>query len=213
MKSLNEAASLFIGSMVMWKKIILGILAALAVLVIGFVAVAAMQPSEYHVERSATMAASPEEVFAQVNDFHKWEAWSPWLKVDPNAKATYEGPSDGEGAIFRWAGNSEVGEGSMTITESRPHEQIRIKLHFLKPFEGTANTDFTFKPVDDKTAVTWSMDGKNDLLGKIMCLLMNMDKMIGDRYDEGLASMKKIVEAPPPSETEPAAQTPAKTES
>jgi polyketide cyclase/dehydrase/lipid transport protein len=202
----------------MRKKIILGILGALAVLIIGFVAVAAMQPSEFHIARSATMAAAPDEVFTQVNDFHKWESWSPWLKIDPNAKTTYEGPSEGEGAIFRWAGNSEVGEGSMTIIESRPHEHIRIKLDFLKPFENTANAEFAFKPVDDKTNVTWSMSGKNNLLGKVMCLLMNMDKMIGDKYDEGLANMKKIVEAPPPNQPEPAAPTsatepPAKTES
>jgi hypothetical protein len=195
--------------MIMRKKVILGILAAVAVLIIGFVAVVSMRPSEFHIARSATMAAAPDEVFAQVNDFHKWDGWSPWLKVDPNAKTTYEGPSEGEGAIFRWAGNSEVGEGAMTIIESRPHERIRIKLDFIKPFENTANAEFAFKPVDDKTAVTWSMNGKNNFMGKVMCLLMNMDKMIGDKYDEGLASMKKIVEAPPPSETRPAAPTSA----
>jgi hypothetical protein len=82
-------------------------------------------------------------VFAQVNDFHNWEAWSPWAKLDPAAKATFEGPHPGKGAIFRWAGNEEVGEGSMTITESRPSELIKIKLEFLKPFEATNTAEFT----------------------------------------------------------------------
>src|SRR5688572_798523 len=119
-------------------KIVLPIAAVLVVLAIGFAADVALQPAEFHIERTALMKATPAEVFAQVNDFHKWEGWSPWLKVDPNAKGTYEGPESGEGAIFRWAGNAEVGEGSMTILESKPHELIRIKLHFVKPFEDTA---------------------------------------------------------------------------
>jgi hypothetical protein len=185
----------------MVKKILLGTAAVLAVLILGFVAIVAMQPSQYHVERSAKMAATPEEVFEQVNDFHKWDVWSPWVKVDPNAKTTFEGPSSGEGAVFRWAGNDDIGEGSMTILESRPHELVRIKLHFLKPMEGTASTQFTIKPEGEKlTRVTWSMDGTNNFIGRAICMFMNMDKMIGDKYEEGLASMKRIVESKPGGE-------------
>jgi Polyketide cyclase / dehydrase and lipid transport len=181
----------------MLKKILLGSAAASVVLVGLLVIVIAMQPSEFHIERSAKMAAAPGEVFEQVNDFHKWDGWSPWVKLDPNAKNSFEGPAAGEGAIFRWAGNAEVGEGSMTILESRPPEHVRIKLHFVKPFEDTAITEFMLKPAGDETSVTWSMDGKNNFISKAFCLfIMNMDKMIGDKYEEGLASMKKIVEAP-----------------
>jgi len=102
----------------------------------------------------------------------------------------------GAGAIIRWAGNSEVGEGSMTITESKPHELVRIKLEFLKPMAGAADTEFVLKPAGDQTDVTWSMSGKNNFLGKAMCLLFNMETMIGSKYEEGLASIKSIVEAP-----------------
>jgi hypothetical protein len=179
------------------KKVLIA-LAVLAAIIIGFVVVVAMQPSEFRIERSLAMAAPPEAVFAQVNDFHKWEAWSPWLKVDPNAKGTYEGPTSGEGAIFRWAGNDEVGQGSMTITQSKPSEFVRIDLHFIKPFEGTAVSAFTLQPAGDQTTVIWSMDGKNNFISKALCLLvMDMDEMIGSKYEEGLASMKKIVEAAP----------------
>ena len=172
---------------------------ALIVILVAFVVfigIVSLQPSEFHVVRSATMAAPPAAVFAQVNDFHKWEGWSPWAKLDPNAKSTFEGPSAGKNAIFRWAGNDDVGEGSMTITESRPNELIRIRLDFVKPFENTADVEFTFKPESDRTTVTWSMAGKNNFIGKALCLFMNMDKMIGDKYDEGLANIKAIVEAP-----------------
>jgi polyketide cyclase/dehydrase/lipid transport protein len=161
-----------------------------------FVVVVALQPSEFHIERKATMAAPRAAVFAQVNDFHNWESWSPWAKLDPNAKNSFEGPSAGNGAILRWAGNSDVGEGSMTITESRSNEVIRIRLDFIKPFEDTSNVEFTFKPEGDKTAVTWSMDGKNNFIAKAICLFMSMERMVGDKYEEGLANIKAIVEAP-----------------
>jgi uncharacterized protein YndB with AHSA1/START domain len=181
----------------MVKRVLLWVAAAFVVLVIGLVVVIAMQPSEFHVERSATMNAPPEEVFTQVNDFHNWEGWSPWLELDPNAKETFEGPTSGEGAVFRWAGNDEVGEGSMTIVESRPNELIRINLHFLKPMDGTATTDFTFQPTGEQTTVTWTMDGQNNFIAKAMCLLVfDMEEMIGSNYEKGLASMKAIVEAP-----------------
>ena len=173
------------------------ILIALVAIVVVFVVVVAMQPSEFRISRTATMSAPAPAVFAQVNDFHNWEEWSPWAKLDPAAKATFEGQSAGTGAIFRWAGNKDVGEGSMTITESRPSDLIRIKLEFLKPFAATNTAEFTFKPEGDQTNVTWSMAGKNNFIAKTVCLFMNMDKMVGGKFEEGLASMKSVVEAAP----------------
>ncbi len=171
------------------------ILAAIAAVIVLFIVIVALQPSQFHVERSATIAAPPAAVFAQINDFHKWEAWSPWVKIDPAAKMSYEGQEAGVGAIFRWDGNSEVGQGSMTILESKPNELIRIQLAFVKPFEDTASTSFMLKPNGEGTKVTWSMDGKNNFVGRAICMFMNMDKMIGGKYEEGLANMKAIVEA------------------
>ena len=177
----------------MLKKILI----ALAAIAVVFVAVVAMQPSDFRIVRTATMSAPAPAVFAQVNDFHNWEAWSPWAKLDPAAKNSFEGPPAGTGAIFRWAGNNQVGEGSMTITESRPSDVIRIKLEFLKPMAGTSTAEFTFKPEGDQTTVTWSMSGKNNFIAKAICLFMNMDKMVGGKFEEGLAAMKSIVEEAP----------------
>src|SRR5881296_4347533 len=154
------------------------ILIAIAVIVIVFVVVVAMQPSEFRVARSATISAPPPAVFAQVNDFHKWEAWNPWAKLDPAMKQTYEGAPAGTGAIYTWTGNSQVGEGRMTLTESRPNELIRINLEFLKPFAATSTAEFTFKPDGDRTAVTWSMAGKVNFVAKVIHLFVDMDTMI-----------------------------------
>jgi uncharacterized protein YndB with AHSA1/START domain len=185
----------------MLKKILI----ALAAIIGLFLVVVAMQPSEFRIERSTTIAAPAENVFAQVNDFHNWDAWSPWAKLDPNAKNTFDGPPAGKGAVFHWAGNSEVGEGEMTITESRPNEHIRIKLEFIKPFADTSTTEFTLKPEGDQTHVTWSMFGNNNFMSKIFCLFMDMEKMVGGSYEKGLANMKTIVEksAEKGTETEP----------
>jgi hypothetical protein len=172
------------------KKILLGFVAVIAVLAV----VIAMQPSDFRVSRSATMAAPPAAIFAQVNDFHNWEEWSPWIKVDPNAKTSFEGPSAGKDAKFSWSGNIEVGEGSMTIVDSQPHERILIRLDFVKPFEGTSDAEFTFQPEGDQTNVTWSMAGTNNFMAKAISLVIDCEKMTGDYFEKGLASLKAIVE-------------------
>jgi uncharacterized protein YndB with AHSA1/START domain len=179
----------------MVKKILLTILLVVVVLVVGFAVVVALQPSEYRVERMAKIAAPPATVFAQINDFRKWEAWSPWAKRDPNATATFEGPDSGKGAKFHWSGNEEVGEGTMTILESKPDELIRMKLDFLKPQEGTCTTEFIFKAEGDQTVVTWTMTGENDFMGRAVCLFMDLDSMIGTDFEEALANIKAVAEA------------------
>jgi len=187
------------GKLSLLKKIFLGLILVVATLA----AVIAMQPSDYRIERSATMSAPASAPFEQVNDFHNWEAWSPWLEADPEAQVTFEGPPSGPSAIYRWAGNDNVGSGSMTLLESRPNELIRIQLEFLKPFPNACTAQFTFKPEGDQTVVTWSMYGKNGLTGKAIHLFMNMDKMVGEQFDKGLTKMKAVVEAQPAQEVQP----------
>ena len=177
----------------MLKWILLG----LGGVIVVFLIVVAMQPSDFKIERSATMRAPAPAAFAQVNDLQNWRAWSPWEKVDPALKRQYEGPKAGAGAVYAWQGNKDVGEGRMTITESRPAELVRIKLEFFKPFAATNQTDFVFKPSGDSTTVTWTMTGQNNLLSKAICLFVDMDKMVGGMFDQGLNQMKSVVERRP----------------
>jgi hypothetical protein len=175
--------------------VLIQILIVVAIIVIMFVVVVAMQPSEFRVARSATMSAPPSAVFAQVNDFHKWEAWNPWGKIDPAMKQSYEGAPAGSGAIYTWIGNKEVGEGRMTMTESRPSDLIRINMEFYKPFSANNTAEFTFKPAGSQTTVNWSMSGNKNFMAKAIHLFMNMDKVIGGQFEKGLASMKSVVES------------------
>jgi uncharacterized protein YndB with AHSA1/START domain len=184
----------------MLKKILLTALAVFVAILAVLAIVVAMQPSDFRIAREIVIDAPPAAVFEHVNDFHNWQAWSPWAKLDPQAKNTFEGAPEGEGAVFRWAGNSQVGEGSMTILESRPGELVKIRLDFLKPFEDTSTAQFAFQPTDDKTAVTWSMDGENNFIEKAFCLMVDMDAMLGSDFEKGLASLKAVVEDAPAAE-------------
>ncbi|MDX2027392.1 MAG: SRPBCC family protein [Alphaproteobacteria bacterium] len=170
-----------------------GFAALIAVLaVLAFII--AMQTSEFQVTRTATIAAPPAKLFPLVNDLRKWESWSPWAKLDPNAKHSFEGPRAGKGAIMHWDGNMQVGKGSMTITESRPSSAIKFQLDFTKPLKGTSTAEFTFKPEGKNTAVTWSMQGKKDFLAKAISLISSCEKMVGGQFEKGLANLKAIAE-------------------
>ena len=174
----------------MLKKILL----ALVVMAVVLVVIISNRPSEFRVTRSAMMSAPVPSVFAEVNDLHKWNGWSPWAKMDPNAKNSFEGSAAGAGAKMSWAGNMKVGAGSMTILESHPNDLIRIKLEFFKPFSGDATTEFDFQPQGRQTVVSWSMYGRSNFIHKLMSVFIDCDKMIGGTYEQGLATMKTIVE-------------------
>lgn len=180
------------------RRVLLIAGAAIAGIVAVLAIVVALQPSEFHVERTATIAAPVPVVFAQINDFHNWHQWSPFAKLDPAMTVTYEGAPAGVGAIYRWAGNDQAGEGSATIVESRPDELVRMRLDFLKPHAATSTADFILEPEGDGTAVTWSLDGHNSFMFKAVHLVMDMDEMVGGMFEQGLANLDAQARAAQP---------------
>ena len=176
----------------MFKKILLG----LVILIVAFVIVVATRPADFRYSRSAVIPTSASLVFPYLNDLKKFQEWSPWAKVDPNCKMTFEGPAAGEGAKCSWAGNSDVGEGTMTVTESKPTELVRYQLHFVKPMEGDCDTEMLLKPEGNGTHITWTMSGKNNFIGKAMGLFMDCEKMCGDQFEQGFANLKGVVAGP-----------------
>ncbi len=175
----------------MIKKILLTLVAIIAIILVA----GAFQSPSYRITRSATIAAPAAAIFPEVNDLHHWAAWSPWEKLDPAMKRTFEGPVAGVGASYAWEGNNDVGAGKMTITESKPSELIRIRLEFIKPMPGICPTEFTFQSAAGTTTVTWTMTGEKNYISKVVCMFMNMDKMVGGDFEKGLASLKANVEA------------------
>jgi uncharacterized protein YndB with AHSA1/START domain len=169
-------------------------LIALVVILAALLVVVAVQPSEFRVERTTTIAAPADTVFEQVNNLRKWDAWSPWAKLDPAAKISFEGPEAGQGAAMGWSGNEKVGEGKMTIVESKPNDDIKLKVDFTKPFEGSIGSEFGFKANADKTDVIWAMTGHRTFVQKAFCLVMNGDKMMGGDLEKGLSQLKSVTE-------------------
>jgi uncharacterized protein YndB with AHSA1/START domain len=176
---------------------LINLLLVLVLLVVVVLLLAAFRPKDFRVVRSRTIGAPPAALFALVNDFRQWTQWSPWEKVDPAMQRAYDGSAAGAGARYAWVGNNQIGQGSMTILESLPPELIRIKIEFLKPMAGVCDIEFSFKADGDRTLVTWSMGGCHSFMARVMGLFMNLDKMTGGFFEQGLAELARITEAKP----------------
>jgi len=172
--------------------IILAILIAIVLIVIIYASTT--RPDTFTYARSTRINATPDRIAPLVSDFKRWGAWSPYENRDPNLKRTYSGNPSGVGAVYAWQGNKNVGSGRMEILESTPRH-VRIQLDFTAPFKAKNIAEFTFTPQGGATEVVWAMTGKNVLIGKVMSLFMDMDKMVGNDFETGLASMKVAAEA------------------
>jgi Polyketide cyclase / dehydrase and lipid transport len=168
---------------------------AVLVLIVAVIAFIATRPTNSRIQRSAQINAPADVVFSIINDLRRWAEWSPYDKRDPNMKKTFEGPSAGPGAIYIWNGNSQVGEGRLTIVESKPGELVSMRLEFSRPFKCNNEVNFKIVPSDGGTRVSWIMDGKNNFIGKFMSLIMDMDKMVGTDFEHGLANLNTVAQA------------------
>lgn len=168
--------------------IVVGALAAI------LVAVIAMQPSEFTIERSTEIAAPPEVVYSHVESPKKMDEWSPFVKMDPDQKLSYAGPESGVGASESWEG-PKIGAGRLTITDAEPSQEVEMRLEFTKPMTATNTAAYILTPAGEGTHVTWRMTGTNNFVGKAVSLVMNMDKNVGGTFEQGLATLKSLAEA------------------
>jgi uncharacterized protein YndB with AHSA1/START domain len=168
---------------------IIFVVAVLAVL--GY---AATRPDTFRVERTASINAPRETVFAVINDFHRWESWSPYEKLDPAMKRAISGAPSGKGAVYEWEGNSKAGKGRMEILDTSPPSRITIKLDFDKPFEAHNVAEFVLEPRGNATNVTWAMQGPSPFMVKLMSVFLNMDHLVGRDFETGLANLKSLAE-------------------
>jgi uncharacterized protein YndB with AHSA1/START domain len=174
----------------MLKKIAI----AVAVVIASILAFAATRPDTFHVERSAVIKAPPAKIFAVLEDFKQWQAWSPWEKKDPAMKRTFGKTTSGKGAYYGWEGNKEVGKGSMEVAESTPPSRLVLNLTFLEPFEAHNTATYVLAPQGDSTKVTWSIDGPMPYVSKVIGIFCDMDALIGKDFETGLANLKAVTE-------------------
>jgi len=169
------------------------ILPGIALLFLLFILYVIMRPDEFRVSRTGTIAAPPAVVFEYLHNLHKFQEWSPWAKLDPNCKVTYAGPETGKDASFHWKGNRHVGEGRMTITDSRPGECVQCRLEFIKPISCTNSVEWTLQPGGNATSLTWNMQGRNYFLSKLFGVFVDCEKMVGDQFEQGFKNLNAIV--------------------
>lgn len=167
---------------------------ALSVLVAAVLLFAATRPDTFRVERKIVIQAPPEKIYAELSDFQRWGAWSPWEKMDPQMKRSFSTPAAGQGASYAWEGNSNVGQGRMVIREAAVPAKLVIQLDFMAPMEAHNTAEFTLAPQSNGTEVTWAMYGPNPYVAKLMQLFFSMDKMVGKDFEAGLANLKAVAE-------------------
>lgn len=173
----------------------LAIILGLAVLaIIAILAIAATKPATFTIRRTTYVDAAPEAIFPLINDFRRWRDWSPYEDRDADLKRTLSGAEAGEGSVYEWSGNKNVGTGRMEITDVAAPHKIVIKLDFMKPFEAHNVARFTMEPQGARTRLGWEMTGPSPFMSKVMQVFMNFDKMVGTDFEMGLARLKAIAE-------------------
>jgi uncharacterized protein YndB with AHSA1/START domain len=176
-------------------KVLVIIAGCLALAVVAVLVYAATKPDTFRVTRTASIKAPPEKIFALIDDFKQWPAWSPWEKKDPAMKRTFGAATSGKGAVYEWAGDKNVGSGRMTIADTAPPSKVAIKLDMLTPFEAHNDVVFSMTPQGDSTVVTWDMQGPVPYFAKVIHVFFNMDKMVGGDFEAGLANLKAAAES------------------
>ena len=171
------------------------IIGIILLLLIVFVLVAGLFiKKDYHLERSIVINAPKEKIWENVHTLANINKWNPWLKKDPNTKGSYEGQDGTVGAVYRWE-SKEVGTGSQTLTKLDAPSRTESHLHFIKPFEGEAEVFMDLKEEGNGTKVNWGFDTHYSYPKNVMLLFVNMDKVMGESYDDGLNQLKALSEA------------------
>lgn len=177
---------------------IIGIV-VVALIMVAVVAIAFISPRS-HMERSIVISGTPASVLEEFSNFRKFNVWSPWSQMDPEAKYTFEGPERGVGAKMSWEGEKS-GKGSQETIEYEPGRRVKNLMKF-DMMEGAMYSEIFVEEVAEGTKVTWTYDQDvsgtapmNAAIGKLFGL--GMDSMMGKQYEEGLNAVKKIVESKP----------------
>lgn len=154
----------------------------------------ATRPDTFRVERTTVIEAPPEHIFPFIEDFRKYDLWSPYEQYDPSMSRTYSGADRGKGAVYEWDGNRKAGKGRMEIAHTSPPLMAVIRLDFVRPFETQNIVEFTLRREGYSTRVSWAMRGANPYLVKLIRPVLNMDRLVGRDFEAGLASLKSLAE-------------------
>ena len=170
------------------------LLLVLVVAVAALLLYASTRPDTFAVERSTTISAPADQLFPLINDLRAFNTWNPYARKDPAMQSRYSGPAAGAGAVLDFHGNKDVGRGRITITGTKAPSEVTMQLDIFEPFEGHNTVVFSLVPEGAGTKVTWVMHGPSAFITKLMGIFFNMDQMIGQDFEAGLAHLKQLAE-------------------
>ncbi|CAM3762910.1 SRPBCC family protein [Roseateles saccharophilus] len=170
------------------------VLICLAAAVLLLMAYASTRPGEFSVERRLRIAAPADRLWPLVGELRGFNRWNPYERKDPLIKGRYDGAAAGIGSRYAWE-SDKVGTGSLEITGQQPGRAVQMKLEFVKPFEAHNQAEFALRPTaDGATEVSWRMHGPANFMHKLMGLFMDMDKLVGSDFEDGLQNLRQIAE-------------------
>jgi uncharacterized protein YndB with AHSA1/START domain len=171
-------------------RILLGVVLVVAVVLLF----AATKPSTFHIEKSITVQAPPEKLYALIADFHNWPQWAPQDREDPTMQRTYRGAASGTGAVSEWTSKGSAGAGQMTITAATASSTVDVAVEWKRPFKVRNAHRFTLTPAGSGTQLVWSADGANLYMMKVMEVFVGVNGLMGKHFEAGLRNLKKIGE-------------------
>ncbi len=175
----------------MFKNILIGA----AIFIGGFFTYVATLPSHGVISRSILINASVDKVFPYINTRTVANSWNPWFRKDPQTRITFDGPEEGVGSQTSWVGGNELGTGSATVVQSIPNEKVVVRLEYKEPFQMVQDATYTLTSQGAQTLVEWKVEGETPFLQRALCVFINMDKIVGDVFAQGLSELKTMVEA------------------
>ena len=173
---------------------LLNILAIAAIIIASFIIYVAMKPSEMVISRELLMNATPANLFPYLNNSKKMNDWMPWADEDPGVQMIYSGPAEGVGSTSSWDSKGKMGTGNAVIVESVINRSVKTQLTYQKPMQMSQLAEMTLTPSTNGTIVSWSVTGEHKFIGRLFCVFVNMDKMVGGNFEKGLAKLKTLVE-------------------
>lgn len=170
------------------------IVSVLSIIIMSVCLYAFLQPSNFKISRSIIIASTPEIIFPYINNSAKANDWMPWKESDPNVQMVYTGPEEGLGSMSSWESTGKMGTGKAVVVESALNRSVKTQLTYTKPMVMSQLAEVSLEPEAEGTRVTWSVTGENSFMGRLMCLFLNMDKLVGDEFEKGLQNLKKTLE-------------------
>ena len=155
---------------------------------------ASLMSNTMRIERSALILAAPNVVFKHINNLNSHLDWSAWEKIDSNMSRTMGAISEGVGATYEWSGNREIGSGKITFLESVPNSKIIGRIEFFSPMKAVNTLEYKLQEANGGTQITHSMYGSSPFISRVMCQFIDIDKMVGSKFEESLTSLKEICE-------------------